>query len=263
MRDLFKVFSLSFKDLIRSRIILIYFLFFSAASFSLLFFSGSVDKAVISLMNIVIFIVPLIASVYGSVNYYNSLEFTEMLLAQPIKRSSIFLGQLFALALAMIISFSLGIVLGFLIRDGFIGLQSPYLKSLLISGAALSLIFSGISFLISLKNTDKAKGISYTFLIWLVLAILYDGFLLIWFIVFEDYPIEKHALVLSLLNPVDICRIDLMLEVDSSAMMGYTGAVFKSFFGNSLGQLITSSALILWIIIPYAAIVRTCKKIDF
>ncbi len=37
---------------------------------------------------------------------------------------------------------------------------------------------------------------------------------------------------LSALNPIDLSRILILLQLDVSAMMGYTGAVFKDFFGT-------------------------------
>jgi Cu-processing system permease protein len=38
--------------------------------------------------------------------------------------------------------------------------------------------------------------------------------------------------------------------MDISALMGYTGAVFKDFFGTQAGMLATILVLLLWIAVP-------------
>jgi Cu-processing system permease protein len=56
---------------------------------------------------------------------------------------------------------------------------------------------------------------------------------------------------MSLLNPVDLGRILLLLNLDVSAMMGFTGAVFQRFFGSGTGQAVTLAAMSAWLAIPF------------
>ena len=56
---------------------------------------------------------------------------------------------------------------------------------------------------------------------------------------------------ITALSPIDLARIQILLHLDVSAMMGYTGAIFKDFFGTSLGLLISFLLLFLWVIIPF------------
>jgi Cu-processing system permease protein len=79
---------------------------------------------------------------------------------------------------------------------------------------------------------------------------------------FSDYPLEKISLVLASFNPVDLGRIFIMLHMDVSALMGYTGAVYKDFFGSYLGLLYTIGIMIIWIIVPLLLAVRSFKKKD-
>jgi len=57
-------------------------------------------------------------------------------------------------------------------------------------------------------------------------------------------------IAVSALNPIDLSRILILLQLDVSAMMGYTGAVFKDFFGTYTGIIFSFSVLLLWIILP-------------
>ena len=67
---------------------------------------------------------------------------------------------------------------------------------------------------------------------------------------------------ITTLNPIDLARILILLHLDVSAMMGHTGAVFKEFFGTSLGILIVFVILLLWIVIPYYTSILKFKSKD-
>src|SRR5210317_398880 len=110
---MFKILKYSFYDLMRSRWSYVYFAFYLLLGIVLLFLNNDLSKAVITLMNVIIILVPLIGTIFGVMYYYNSKEFTELLLAQPLKRSSIFLGQYLGVALSLSMSLFLGLGLPF------------------------------------------------------------------------------------------------------------------------------------------------------
>lgn len=98
---------------------------------------------------------------------------------------------------------------------------------------------------------------------WLFLAIIYDGLFLIFLLVFNDYPLDKFSLFATLFNPVDLSRILILLKLDISALLGYTGAVFEKYFGTQLGIFLSFISLTLWVILPAWAIVRISERKDF
>jgi Cu-processing system permease protein len=134
--------------------------------------------------------------------------------------------------------------------------------ALLFTGAALTLIFTSIAFLAAVCSRDKARGIGIALLIWFYFAMLYDGLLLLLLNSFSDYPMEKFTLLLSSLNPIDLGRIFIMLQLDISALMGYTGAVYKDFFGSASGMLFTTGIMLLWMAIPLWLALRLFRKKD-
>ena len=79
---------------------------------------------------------------------------------------------------------------------------------------------------------------------------------------FSDYPMEKFTLFLSALNPIDLARIFIMLKMDVSALMGYTGALYQDFFGSGSGILFTVGIMFLWIVLPLYGALRTFRKKD-
>lgn len=258
-----KILKYSFYDLMRSRWSYVYFAFYLFLGIILLFLNNDLSKAVITLMNIIIVLVPLIGTIFGVMYYYNSKEFTELLLAQPLKRSTIFLGQYLGVAMSLSMSLILGLGLPFVFYGLFNSNAIWDFSLLLITGAFLTFIFTALAFNIALSNENKIKGFGYAILLWLFFAIIYDGIFLMTLILFEDYPLDKLSLVGTVLNPIDLSRTLILLKLDISALLGYTGAVFKQFFGTNYGLIVSVIMLTIWVILPVLRIVYKSKRKDF
>jgi len=228
-----------------------------------LFLNNDLSKAVITLMNVIIILVPLIGTLFGVMYYYNSKEFTELLLAQPIKRSYIFLGQYLGVAFSLSMSLILGLGLPFIFYGIFKSAAIWDFALLLVTGAFLTFIFTALAFNIALANENKIKGFGYAILLWLFMAVIYDGIFLMFLVMFDDYPLDKFSLIASMFNPIDLSRILILLKLDISALLGYTGAVFQKFFGTSQGLIISIFVLSLWVIISTYNIYRISRKKDF
>lgn len=258
-----KILKYSFYDLMRSRWSYVYFAFYLLLGIVLLFLNNDLPKAVITLMNVIIVLVPLIGTIFGVMYYYNSKEFTELLLAQPLKRSSIFLGQYLGVAISLSMSLILGLGLPFVFYGLFMSDAIWDFSLLLITGTFLTFIFTALAFNIALSNENKIKGFGYAILLWLFLAVIYDGLFLMSLILFEDYPLDKLSLFGTMLNPIDLSRTLILLKLDISALLGYTGAVFKKFFGTNFGLIISIIMLSIWVILPVFRIIHKAKKKDF
>jgi len=258
-----KILKYSFYDLMRSRWSYVYFLFYLLLGFVLLFLNNDVSKAVITLMNIIIVLTPLIGTIFGVMYYYNSKEFTELLLAQPIKRNKIFMGQYLGIAISLTLSLVLGLGIPFLAYGLFMSSAIFDFGLLLVVGAFLNFIFVALSFNIALSNENKIKGFGYAILMWLFLAVIYDGIFIISLFTFNDYPLDKFSLIATMCNPIDLSRILILLKLDISALLGYTGAVFRKFFGTNWGLVLSMIVLCFWVILPVLRMNFKLKKKDF
>ena len=247
----------------RSRWSYVYFAFYLALGFVLLFLNNDLNKAIITLLNIIIVLTPLIGTIFGVMYYYNSKEFTELLLAQPIKRSKIFMGQYLGISISLTLSLALGLGIPFLMYGLFKSTAIFDFALLLVVGSFLNFIFVALAFNIALSNVNKIKGFGYAILMWLFLAVIYDGLFLISLVMFNEYPLDKFSLIATMFNPIDLSRILILLKLDISALLGYTGAVFKRFFGTNLGLIMSFSVLIFWILMPVWRINLKLKKKDF
>ncbi len=236
---------------------------FFLISFGLFYLGNEASKVIASLINIVLFILPLVSIVFGTMYFYNSREFMELMLAQPINRKSIFLGKFTGLTLSLSLGYVLGVGIPFVMFGMKDYSEIATFLTLILSGVCLILIFVAIPFLISVIFEDKVKGLSASILIWLYLSVVYDGLILFMIVTFSDYPLEQPVIYLSALNPIDLARIMMLLKIDMSALMVYTGAIFKKFFGSSMGLGISFFSLVLWIIFPLLAGLKLFNKKDF
>ncbi len=256
-----KVLRYQLADLARSRWLVGYGLLCFLVTESLLRLGGAGPRAVLSLMQVVLLLVPLVALVFGTMYLYHAREFIELLLAQPLGRRSLFAGLYGGLALALGGGFLVGVGLPLLWHGGE-GLARP-LATLLAAGLLETLIFLGIACVVATGVEDRSRGLGLAVLIWLVATLLFDGLLLFVVARFGDYPIEPAVLVLTVLNPVDLARVLLLLVFDAAALMGYTGAVFARFFGGTAGVVVAVGALLAWVALPAVWGLRRFVRKDF
>lgn len=257
-----KILKFESNNVIRSKWVLFFFIFFFVVSYVLFAFEDNFHKSILSLFNLIIYLVPLISLIFGTMYFYNSIEYIEMMLCQPIPRPSLYIGLYFGTSLPLILSPIAGITLPFIL---FANSEFQIEILLLLFVILTSVTFSSIaiSFFISTKITDKVKGLSASIFFWLIMALAFDGLILLMIYLFEDYPIEKILLFIMVLNPINLSRTLFVLNFDISALMGFTGALFKKFYGSCLGSVISIVSLILWIVIPFYFGLTNFRKKDF
>jgi Cu-processing system permease protein len=244
-------------DILRNKVVIAYTAFLLLVSFSLFQMEENSSKAVMSLSTIVLIVVPLVSIVFSTIHWYNSYEFIELMLTQPISRKKVLLSEYMGISSSLLLAFLLGTGIPVAIYQfDSIGM------ALILVGSILTLIFSAIAFFASVQSKDKARGIGLALMMWFYFALIYDGLILLILFNFSDYPLEKLTLLLTSLNPIDLGRIFLMLQMDISALMGYTGATYKDFFGSSTGLIYTVSIMLIWVLAPIWLALRSFQRKD-
>lgn len=259
----FRIVRFQFQDALSSRWLLVHTLIYLLIAEGLLMSTGFTDKALVSLINVVLLLLPLVALLFGVIHQYNNRDYTIWMLTQPLQRPGLFAGLYLGLTIPMILSFSIGITLPFLWHGGLADVQVVRLLTLLGLGAALTLSGVGVSSALAVRFSDRVRGIGLALVLWLLYALLFDGLILMGVSALGNWPIEKALIGAMLLNPIDLSRLILLQTFDAAVMLGYTGAVFSRFFGSGLGMLIASSALALWVLTPMWVANRLFTKQDF
>lgn len=244
-------------DIVRNRFVMGYTLLLLAISMSFFSFESDPNKGLLSLLNIILMVVPLVSIIFSTIHFYNSYEFIELMSAQPLSRKAIFLSEYLGVAASLSLAFLVGVGLPALTLGG--GSSSLIL---IISGLLLTLSFVSLAFLASVITRDKAKGIGLALVIWFYFSLVYDGLVLGILFSFSDYPLEKAMLVLTALNPTDLARIMVLMKMDISALMGFTGAVFQDFFSTNYGLLVAMLVLMGWVLFPVVIATRIFQKKD-
>jgi Cu-processing system permease protein len=251
------------RDLTRSRWLLIYTIGLWVVTEALFIFGGTGEQVVLSLLNVTLLLVPLVALVFGTAHVHASREFTELLLAQPLARRSVFLGLYLGIALPLSGAFLAGIALPMLLHGRGSGAPLPALLLLAVAGTTLSLAFVALAMLIALGVDDRLRAMARALGAWVALTILYDGAVLTLVSLLGDAPLERPVLLLMLGNPVDLARVLVLSSLDVTALLGYTGALFRRLFGSSLGPAIALLALIAWAVVPVLLARRRFLRRDF
>ncbi|WP_224997564.1 ABC transporter permease subunit [Cesiribacter sp. SM1] len=237
-------------DILRNRIVLGYTIFLLIMSLGMFQLENDPAKAVLSLLNVVLLVVPLISIIFATIHFYNSQEFIELLVAQPINRQKIFYSEYLGVAISLATAFLTGVGVPLLlfgggaIRSGAAGIY------LITAGLFLTFIFVALAFLASVLTSDKAKGIGLALLLWFYFSLLYDGLVMMVLFYFSDYPLDKFSLAMLSLNPIDLGRVLVLLQIDVSALMGYTGALYKNLFSNFTGVLYACLLMLAWAVLP-------------
>ncbi len=245
---------------VRSRWLLLYGGSLLVLTTLLIWFGGTAEHAVVSLLNVVLLLVPLIALLYGVLGISQAREFLELMLAQPLERRVLFWGVFTGMAapLALIVPVSFGI-------PWLLGVRQLWGVYATLAGGSIALTLIGTAFgmAFALRWDDRLRAFGMTVALWFLLAVVYDAVILVLGITLRDYPIEHGLLVLLFLNPIDLVRVATLLQLDAAALLGYTGALLQHFVGNIAGIMLTIAALLLWTLLPLALAMRSFVRKDF
>ncbi len=258
-----KVLASQLRNVARSRWILGYGLLLLAATELLLRFGGSGERALLSLLNIVLLLLPLVSVVFGTLYVHNAREFIELLLAQPVGRGSLYAGLFGGLVLPLAGAFLLGVGLPLLLQGGNEPSYLSHCVLLLVAGLLLTLVFTAFALCVAVRLDDRAWALGAALIVWLLCTLIYDGLILLVTQLFGSYPLEGPLLVMIFLNPVDLARVLLLLSFDISALLGYTGAVYERFFQGGVGAVLAVLMLLVCTAVPLLLGYRWFRRKDF
>ncbi len=229
-------------------------------------FSGmqSFTRTSASLLNLVLYIVPLVALTMGTLSFTGDKGSTELLFSQPLLRSEVLLGKLlgvfFSITLSTLIGFTLAgvIVITANGEEGF----SRYVSFVVLS-LALSLVFLSIAVLVSTLNRRKSKAFGIALFLWFFFVLFYD-LLAITGTLFLRGQSANMFLFLSLFgNPVDMVRVATLIILDNVTIFGAAGAAMLRFLGGQTASLLLLAAgLLVWVGVPLLISNRLVKHQD-
>jgi len=256
-RPLFLIARRELVDAARSRWLFIFGLIFLALALAISYMGiggagyQSFARVTVSLLNLVLVVIPLMALLLGITSMTGHKESLEVLLSQPILRREALLGKYIGLAVALNVALFGGFGgAGLLITFGLgpYGLDSFLLLILL--SFVLTLIFLSFAALLSVLFFDRARALGVGLLLWFTFLILYDFVVVGILTASSGIPMKTFLLTALLLNPIDAIRVALLISLGAGALIGPTGAVVAKTFGSLGGGLILAASLLFWWIVP-------------
>src|SRR6478735_5623400 len=80
-------------DIVRNKVMIAYTLFLFVVSVSFFQMEENSSKAILSLLSIVLIVIPLVSLVFSTIHWYNSYEFIELMLTQPVSRKKVLISE--------------------------------------------------------------------------------------------------------------------------------------------------------------------------
>lgn len=262
MRTVSRIVRYQVRNALRGPVVVAYGGLFALATLGLLRMGGGVERALPSLANLTLLAVPLVTLVVTTISLYDGRAFTELLLSHPVGRRALFRGLYLGLTIPLILVFLVGVGAP-LAAAGAFATASTSTVLLLAAGVLLTAVFGALGCLVALSFQEAARGLAVALVLWLALTLVYDGIVLAASHALAAWPLERPMLAFMLLNPVDLARVLILMAVDASALLGYTGAVFQDFFGSGVGVAAAMLSLAFWVGLPYTLAMRRFRRMDF
>ena len=221
-------------------------------------------RVTLSLLNLVLFIVPLTGLVLGVTSLTGSGESLSLLLAQPVTRGEVLIGKYAGLAGALGVAQALGFGAGGLVVALNAGPdQVPGFLVLSVLSLALGWLTLAAAMFLAALWPDRLKAMTAALLLWLLMVVAYDLVVLGATAALRGVPLQAVLFPSLLVNPVDLVRVLTTLSVGSGALFGPTSAVLVKLFGNTMGVALGVGTLIVETAVPVFLAVRIFERRDW
>ena len=220
-------------------------------------------RVTLSLMNLVLFIVPLTGLMLGVTSVTGGSGALPLLLAQPVSRREVLAGKLLGLGTALTVAQLVGFGGGGVVVALSAGAdQVRGFAALTGLSIALGWLMVSTSLMIAVLRPDRLQAMSTALFLWLLLVVAYDLAVLGATTLLGGLPLQRVLVPALLLNPVDIARVLTTLAVGSGALFGPTSAVLMKLSGTTLGIGIGLLVLLVETVVPAAIAMWVFQRRD-
>jgi Cu-processing system permease protein len=202
----------------------------------------------VSLMNIAVYLVPLLAVVLGCGVIIDEKQrgTLDLILISPVSPAryfwGLFLGYTAALTVAILLGFGLaGIVVGM-----WVDIDAGSYALLCVLALILGMVFLAISFLVSILARDRGRAVVSSVFVWICSVLVFDLLVLGLLVVTEGGLPAGVFTALLLLNPTDVFRVLCFTWVELAAGplgLGTVQPILPS-------AVLAGGALFLWVCVP-------------
>lgn len=223
------------------------------------------SRTAVSLVQMVLFLTPLAALVFGGLALAPERGAAELLYSQPISRGAILTGRMLgvwlALAAAQMIGFGIaGMVVQW--QSGHAG--AAHYAALVICSVAISGIFLSIAALLAaLSPGRRTRVLAASLVVWFVSVILFDVAALGIASLLRSGSASRLLITATLLNPIDAARTGALLAMDGLSAFGAASLALLRLTGGAASAAgLIALSLVAWFVVPLMLALRALARSD-
>jgi Cu-processing system permease protein len=258
---------------VRSRWILLFAGVFAALALAISYFGmvtagqtgfQGFTRTSASLLNLVLYLIPLIALMMGTLSFTGDKSCGEILFAQPVGRTEILLGKLTGDFVSIATATFLGFGVAGMIIAANAGVDGATRYPLLVLfSLILAIIFLGISAFISTVFDKKGRAFAIALFVWFFFVLFYDLLVIGITFVLPEHSANRFLFLSLFANPVDLVRVATSILLDGEQIFGAAGASLLKFLGGKTYALCALIiALYFWIHVPVLFAKRILNRQD-
>lgn len=217
-----------------------------------------------SLLTLAVYLLPLLGLILGASAFGTEDGGTELMLAQPVRRSDLILGRSLGLALAMVSVAVVGFGIPVLVVApiaGTEGLLAYLAVATMCTGVGLFGLAAGVC--IGVLSRRRLRALGAALGAWLFFALVFDlGAITLLQVTGSSEP-GPWLLALLLANPLDGVRTLGLVTLGADVLLGPTGAAMQQLLGANGGGAAVLGSLLAWGYLALALANRVYRQRDF
>jgi Cu-processing system permease protein len=239
----------------------------SASGYILSGGSGVQDfaRTATSLTELVLFVVPMMALLIGTMAFAPDPGTAELLFSQPIARGTLMLGKLLGVFAALIAAQAIGFGASGIVIFSPAGEEG--LSSFLLLGAAsaaLTAVSLSVAALIAGgAHRRRTRALAVALSVWFIAVVLYDLVALGLASLLHSGAASRLLITATLVNPVDAIRTGVLLGIQGTTAFGSASLALLRFTGGpTRAGLLIAAGVLAWIVVPALLAGRRLERAD-
>ena len=223
------------------------------------------SRTAVSLIQIVLLLVPLAALVFGGLALTPETGAAELIYSQPISRTTILVGRLLGVWLALSAALLIGFgAAGLIVRSqaGDEGLW--HYGALVVTSIAITGVFLAIAALVAGLNAGRrTRVLASALVVWFVTVFFFDIAALGAASLLRSGTASRVLIVATLVNPVDAARTGALLAIEGTSAFGAASLALLRFTGGmGMTALLIAASLTAWLLAPLWLASRALARTD-
>ena len=223
------------------------------------------SRTAASLVQIVLLLVPLASLVFGGLALTPDRGAAELIYSQPVARSTILLGRMLGVWLALTAAELLGFGAAGIVVQSQAGSEGLWRYSASIATAVVVTgIFLAMATLLASVNAGRrTRVLASALVVWFVAVLLFDVAAMGVASMLRSGSASRLLITATLINPVDAARTGALLAIEGTSAFGAASLALLRFTGGiGTTALLIAASLVAWLIAPLWLASRALSRAD-